>query len=385
MPAELRRDVKAFFSSYKGAQQVGREALFLTGSTEIVENACRQAAERGGGWLYEDTAFYVAAQRVSDLPSILRIYIGCGLQLYGDVEAVDLIKIHIRTRKLTLMRFDDFDGAALPRMLERIKIRLVNQSLQFFGYGGEYEPPYLYLKSRFLNKESRNYKKQCIFDDQLQALGLFQFKEYGPDKKEFDYTLARQRIEVKDFTLRRQGIPKIDDPCGNHLTFRDLIECGETQAITGIANLPKEPETYEALWHLATKVLDPVMDYFGGIQITYGFCSYELGRQIKINIDPKLDQHASHEKNKLGNYICKRLGAAVDFIVPDENMYEVAAWIAKNTPYDRLYIYGDDCPLHVSLGPNESRDIILMSKKVLSKGDIRKIPRKIAVEELLTY
>lgn len=325
--------------------------------------------------MYENTAFYVTAQRVSDLPSILRIYIGCGLQLYGDVEAVDLIKIHIQTRKLTLMRFDDFEELALPQMLERIKIRLVNQSIQFFDYVGEYEPPYLYMKSRFLGEESPNYEEQMRFDEQLQALGLFVFGEYGPQKAEFDATLEKQGFEIKEFAICRKGIPKLDDPCGKYLTFRDLIECGETQERTRIPNLPKAPESYEALWQLATKVVDPVMDYYGGIVLTYGFCSTELSRVIKKNIAPKLDQHSAHEKNRLGKPVCERLGAAVDFLVPNESMSEVAIWIAENTPFDRLYYYGDKHPIHVSYGPECKSEIVVMREQTLANGKMRPMPK----------
>jgi len=41
-------------------------------------------------------------------------------------------------------------------------------------------------------------------------------------------------------------------------------------------------------------------------------------------------------------------------------MLEVAQWIVKNTPFDRLYFYGDHRPLHVSYGPENKREIVLM-------------------------
>lgn len=64
--------------------------------------------------------------------------------------------------------------------------------------------------------------------------------------------------------------------------------------------------------------------------------------------------------NTRGNLICERKGAACDFIVPDENMLEVAQWIVQNTPFDRLYFYGNDKPLHVSYGDEHNRSIVLM-------------------------
>lgn len=41
-------------------------------------------------------------------------------------------------------------------------------------------------------------------------------------------------------------------------------------------------------------------------------------------------------------------------------MLEVAQWLVQNTPFDRLYFYGNDKPLHVSYGEEHSRAIVLM-------------------------
>jgi hypothetical protein len=65
------------------------------------------------------------------------------------------------------------------------------------------------------------------------------------------------------------------------------------------------------------------------------------------------------------------LGAAVDFIVDDENMLKVAQWIVANTPFDRLYFYGEDKPIHVSYGPNQDRQVVRM---IVGKGG-RLVPR----------
>ncbi len=125
-------------------------------------------------------------------------------------------------------------------------------------------------------------------------------------------------------------------------------------------NKPLEIETYEALHELTTRVLDPVIDYFGMIKLTYGFCSGTLSKNIKGRIAPELDQHSSCELKSDGEYICPRLGAAVDFIVEDEDMHEVAVWVMDNTPFDRLYFYGSDRPIHVSFGPEFKNQIVVL-------------------------
>ncbi len=324
------------------------------------------------------------ANLVEQLPALLRVYIGAASAAYGDVRNADLLKIHIGSGKLTLMRFDDFHDQPLPRLRERVKIKLREQDVDYFRYGDDYEPPFLYRKSRFINEEHPRYPEQVAFDEALDGLGLFDLSGFGPEPADLLAGLARHRWEIDGFALiRARTIPDLDAPCGRFLTFRQLIECGETQAQTGLANLPTSVDSYNALLALAEQVLDPVIDWFGMIRLTYGFCSPALARQIRDRkggpIDPKRDQHAAHERNRIGNLVCERLGAAADFIVEDEDMLEVAQWLAANTPFDRLYFYGADRPIHVSYGPEHSRQIVHM----LPGKDDRLIPRVVSLEQFL--
>jgi len=255
------------------------------------------------------------------------------------------------------MRFDDFLGKPLPRLLQRVKLKLREQDFDVFEYGGEHTPPYLYRKSRYLNEEMPNYAEQLAFDEALENLNLFNLDGYGPKPTEFDTLLEAARWAIEDFSLiRSQTIPSPDSPCGQHFTYRQLIECGETQAETGLPNLPKQPDSYTALHDLTVEILDPLIDYYGLIKLTYGFSSPELARRIIGRIAPKLDQHAACELNRKGEPVCPRLGAAVDFIVEDEDMQEVACWIIANLAYDRLYFYGKDRPIHVSYSETPARE-----------------------------
>ena len=173
---------------------------------------------------------------------------------------------------------------------------------------------------------------------------------------------------------RSDRIPDLDQACGGHFTFRSLVECGDTQLRLGLKNLPLNPATYNALYDLATQILDPVADYFGGIRLTYGFCSSELAKHITKRVAPKLDQHAACEVGARKTPICDRGGASCDFFVEDEDMREVADWIIANLPFDRLYLYGPDRPVHVSYSPDPARQAFLMVES--SKGKL--MPRRYA-------
>lgn len=189
------------------------------------------------------------------------------------------------------------------------------------------------------------------------------FSGFGPSPSEFERTLQENRLSIDGHALiRSRDIPSLNSACGGYFKYRDFIECGETQKTLQIENRPKQPETYTALFDLAKNLLDPIIDYFGMVQLTYGFCSAKLNKRISSRIAPKLDQHASHELNRLGSPICERFGAAVDFLVEYEDMFEVSQWIAENLEFDRLYFYGKNRPIHLSFSESPTQQVTVMTR-----------------------
>ncbi len=368
----LRADVRHFFGDLATWQSSARAVLFNIGNVAQIDAACRDAAAKGYGCLEEGHSLQLHISLLERLPTLLRVYVACATMLCGDVSEFDLVKIHIRSGKVTLLKFEDFESHPLPRLRQRLKVNLRDQDLDVFQYGGDYPSTLLYHKSRFINEEFPHFAEQLAFEEAIDTLGLHDLSGYGPSENDFYRVLAEARWEVNGFALRRAtAIPGIDDPCGANLAYRDLIECGETQARTGLLNRPKEADTYTALYELAKRVLDPVIDYYGMIKLTYGFCSQELEKEIKGRIAPELDQHAGHERKRTGKPVCERLGAACDFLVEDEDMEEVAHWVFENTGVDRVYFYGKDRPIHVSYSPTPTRQLVAM----LPTASGRRVPR----------
>ncbi len=379
MNSTLQRDIKIFFGDYTNAVNISTELIYQLGDTTVIEEACLRSSEEGIGYYDVQRSLQVPTDLIERLPVLLRLYVSCASVFYGDVSTADLIKIHVYSGKLSLMIFDDFIGSPLPLLLERVKINFRHQDFDVFEYGEEYEPTYLYLKSKYLNEEYPGYAEQLEFDEKLLSLNIFEFENYGPKPDVFRKNLSNERLSVSGFDLiPSQIIPDLDDKCGLYFTYRQFIECGETWAKTKIDNLPQKPDSYNALFTLAKEILDPVINYYGMVELTYGFCSAKLAKAIPGRIAPKLDQHSAHELNRLKNPICSRLGAACDFIVSDEDMLEVAQWVVENTPFDRLYFYGNDKPIHVSIGPEEKGKIVVMRP-----GKIRLIPSVIKKDKFM--
>lgn len=150
MPESLKRDLKAFFPSYQQALEEAREILFSVGSPSTIDEACREAQETlGSGSFEEDHSFTFHKDHLGELPAQLRIYIGCAIQLYGDIDNIQLIKTHIRSGKVSLMRYDDW-AKDEPLLLARVKIKLRDLDIDFFDYIGKFEPTPLLNKSDFL-------------------------------------------------------------------------------------------------------------------------------------------------------------------------------------------------------------------------------------------
>jgi hypothetical protein len=163
-----------------------------------------------------------------------------------------------------------------------------------------------------------------------------------------------------------------------HFMASDLLHAGETWARTRVVNAPTLASTWTSLKRLCEDILEPVRARFGPPSITYGFASTALMKNIHERTAPALDQHAGHEAKRGGQPICCRLGQAVDFFVPGVSSADVALWIVENLHFDRLYFYGEDRPLHVSVGPDESRAITAM----LPSASGRRVPRQIKVDWL---
>jgi len=375
LETRLQRDIRAFFGDYRSAEAAGLQLLFDAADPDKLLEACRAAAVAGLGWLEDDHSLQMHVWMVERLPVVLRAYVTCGLILWDALSEVQLLKIHVSSGKLTLMEYDDFDGSPVPLLKRRVKVNVRRLDYEIFDYGdAQFPKPLLYRKSRYLHEDYPGYAEQASFDEALERLGILGESPYGPSAQDLAEQLEARRLRVDGSELKGSArIPDLDRACGENFTFRSFIECGETQRRLGLRNIPLKPATYNALYALATEVMDPLIAYFGDVRLTYGFCSAELGAQISKRVAPKLDQHAAYEINKTGRLICDRGGAACDFIVDDEDMREVAEWLVDHTPFDRMYFYGSDRPIHVSYSATPSREAYEMSETASG----RLIPRRL--------
>jgi len=105
----------------------------------------------------------------------------------------------------------------------------------------------------------------------------------------------------------------------------------------------------------------------------------QIKKRPSPGIAPQLDQHAGYEVNSKRNRICKRDGFACDFYALNTDSLIVAKWIVTYLPFDRLYFYGKNRPIHISIAPENSFAITLLEQAPSE----RRIPKNIKKEQFL--
>ncbi len=135
IPLRIKNDIKAFFGDLNRAKEKARDILFAAGDSGEVELAVGDLDF--GVFDRDEMQFTFHRSHLDRLPPILRVYVHCGAVRYGNPEEADLIKIHVRSGKLTFLHYDGFERKPQPILLTRIKINLRNQFVQVFDHSAE--------------------------------------------------------------------------------------------------------------------------------------------------------------------------------------------------------------------------------------------------------
>jgi DNA phosphorothioation-associated putative methyltransferase len=136
---QTKRDVQEFFGTHTNAQTEAKDLLFKIADIEKIEQECVHANETLPASVldheYDRPHSLTFHKKYMDLLSpLLRVYVCSALQLYGELDEIQLIKIHITSGKLTLLGYEDFETAEQPRLKERVKIKMADQDVDFFDY-----------------------------------------------------------------------------------------------------------------------------------------------------------------------------------------------------------------------------------------------------------
>ena len=159
LPIASRFDIRYYFRSYSNLKELSEKHLFAAGDEERVARLC-EAAPVG---VNTSDGYFVARRDLPALDPTLQIYARLGELFSGDLDRMDVIKIHKTSPRLSLFALSDM-SEAMPRLKSRVKIDLQTQQVRFFDHSTNAEPELLVGKQLLGFDESGT-------DDRIAAMG----------------------------------------------------------------------------------------------------------------------------------------------------------------------------------------------------------------------
>ena len=204
-PENLKRDIKVLFGEYKTVINLAQSLLYSISDIDLIEQQCIKAhANLPASVINKGHSFILHKQFLTELPLLLRIYVDSAIQMVGEIDDdIDLIKIHMTSGKVTLTGYDDFNNQTVPFLVERIKIKMAEQDIDFFDYVNENRRPPLLNKSAYIDGSFSNYKKQLSFDKRLaKLLNINLNEDVLLSRTAFENLLNNANKTISAFTLK---------------------------------------------------------------------------------------------------------------------------------------------------------------------------------------
>ena len=197
LPDELRHDIRAFFGSYKTGCAEADSVLFSAGNQDVIDQACSRASV---GKLLPD-ALYVHHTAVDRLPSVLRVYEGCGRQLAGSVDRLTLVKLFRRRARVSYLAYEDFDSVAHPALQTSTIADLERLDLQFRDYTRSSNPPVLHRKELFVADDYPRRPTFARLTSREERLGLLDSPAGIGTREQWHAVLSARHLLVRGHRL----------------------------------------------------------------------------------------------------------------------------------------------------------------------------------------
>jgi DNA phosphorothioation-associated putative methyltransferase len=203
LPPEVRADIKLFWRSYRSAYEEGQQFLFQLGKPELIRAACASAPI--GKRLPSD--FYVHQSAEGHLPALLRVLLFVARQIVGEVD-YNIAKLSLDGRKVSFLKYKDFDEEPHPELLHSVRVHLPNASYAIRDYSSSDNPPILHRKESFVDPLYENYTTFAELTRQEEDRGLLLRPDIG-FKSEWLRVLAENHLYITGHRLHDESVDVI--------------------------------------------------------------------------------------------------------------------------------------------------------------------------------
>jgi DNA phosphorothioation-associated putative methyltransferase len=200
LPPETQADIKLLWPSYKSAMHEGKQFLFQLGKPELIREACLSAPV--GKRLPTD--FYLHRSAEESLPALLRVLLFTADQIVGEVD-YNIAKFATDGRKVSLLKYKNFDEDAHPELLHSVRVHLPSASYAIRDYSSSENPPILHRKESFVDPLYQNYSAFAELTRQEENIGLLSRPEIGL-RREWLRLLSESHLQIVGHQLLDEDV-----------------------------------------------------------------------------------------------------------------------------------------------------------------------------------
>ncbi len=201
LPPDVQADIKSLWTSYQQSVKESEGFLFGMGNPVLVKAAI--AGVNFGKKLAEDFYFHLSQEPM--LPPLLRLVVFAARQIVGDVEC-DLIKISTDGRKVSFLRYPEFDRVPHPELNYSVKVYLPKAAHSFRDYADSVNPPLLHRKETFLDELHPDHRRCAELTAREEAFGLLSRTDIG-SRNGWRAALAEKNIDLQGYVLVSEAGP----------------------------------------------------------------------------------------------------------------------------------------------------------------------------------
>jgi DNA phosphorothioation-associated putative methyltransferase len=118
-------------------------------------------------------AVYIHVDYLADLPPLVRVYVGSGRVLVGDVPNTTIVKMSRQERRISFLSYPDFERDPHPSLVNSLRVDLCSFSVKWRSFADWENPPVLHRKEAFVPERHPSRSKFASLTRQEERAGLF--------------------------------------------------------------------------------------------------------------------------------------------------------------------------------------------------------------------
>lgn len=199
LPVTLSRDIKNLFGSYPAACARADRLLFASGKTDLIDlAACTSPVGK-----LTPSALYVHRSALPQLPTLLRLYEGCGQALVGTVAGANVVKLSVTGSQVSYLSYPQFERDAHPTLAAAVTVNLSKLTVDFRDYSRSENPPLLHRKEEFV---APDHPRRALWERLTKTetrASLYEHPERIGTLRGWEQTLQTAQVSVRGHRLIR--------------------------------------------------------------------------------------------------------------------------------------------------------------------------------------